>query len=319
MLGHDWIEGGPGEDAVVADMGHIDDNLLGTTADGLADPATLNRLIQPNQPFIAETIDRRGALKREVKLFAFTGAGAGIGNDTVQGNDGGDWIHTGPGDDLANGNAGEDRIFGDDNTDATPLANNQAKVDALWGGEGHGHVWGGYGADFIDVRPRTTALAPGLAQDDPPTWFQLAGAGDPRLRRPRLHLRRLGSGRDAGRLRRQRAGAGRPPHGLVRFVQRLLRVPEHIRRLDLDAGDRTGIAHVPERHVARRRRVQHGHVRYVGLPRDGARLHGRRQEQHEPGPSGHAGPLHLRPDPIDKAGDAVPGTSVPGTGFSGSP
>jgi len=179
QLGDDWIEGGAGEDAVVSDMGHIDDNLLGTTADGLTDPAPLNQLIKPQQPFLDDTINLRGVLKREVKLFAFTGAGAGKGNDTVQGGDGSDWIHTGAGEDLANGNDGEDRIWGGDNTDATPLGNNQAKVDALWGGAGHDHLWGGYGADFLDVRPRTTASAPGLAQNDPPTWFQLAGPGIP--------------------------------------------------------------------------------------------------------------------------------------------
>jgi Ca2+-binding RTX toxin-like protein len=179
QLGDDWMEGGAGEDAVVSDMGRIDDNLLGTAADGLADPAPLNQLIKPQQPFLDDTINLRGVLKREVRLFAFTGAGAGKGSDTVQGGDGSDWIHTGAGEDLANGNDGEDRIWGGDNTDATPLANNQAKVDALWGGAGHDHLWGGYGADFLDVRPRTTATAPGLAQNDPPTWFQLAGPGIP--------------------------------------------------------------------------------------------------------------------------------------------
>jgi Ca2+-binding RTX toxin-like protein len=177
QLGDDWIEGGSGEDAVVGDMGHIDDNLLGTTAEGLTDPAPLNHFIAPQQPFLDDTIDVRGVLKREVKLFAFTGAGAGIGNDTAQGNEDSDWIHMGAGDDLANGNDGEDRLWGGDNTDATPLANNQAKVDGLWGGDGHDHLWGGYGADFLDVRPRTTASAPGLAKDDPPSWFQLAGPG----------------------------------------------------------------------------------------------------------------------------------------------
>jgi Ca2+-binding RTX toxin-like protein len=121
-----------------------------------------------------------------VTLYSFKQADGAKGNDTAKGGPGNDWIHMGPGEDLANGSGGdplpasvsdEDRVYGGDNADATPLANNQAKVDVLWGGEGHDHLWGGYGADFIDVRPRTTASAPGLAKDDPPTWFQLAGKG----------------------------------------------------------------------------------------------------------------------------------------------
>jgi Ca2+-binding RTX toxin-like protein len=174
QLGHDWLEGGAGDDGIVADLGRIDDNLLGTAADGLTDPV-LNQQIAPQQPFIKDTINVSGVLKRQVQLFAFTGAAAGKGDDTAQGGSDNDWIHMGPGEDLANGNAGEDRIYGGDNADATPLANNQAKVDALWGGEGHDHLWGGYGADFLDVRPR--GVGTGLAQADPPTWFQLAGAG----------------------------------------------------------------------------------------------------------------------------------------------
>ncbi|HEY3183270.1 MAG TPA: hypothetical protein VGJ77_10570 [Gaiellaceae bacterium] len=176
QLGDDWLEGGAGDDGIVADLGRIDDNLLGTAADGLVDPA-LNQQIAPQQPFIKDTINVTGVLKRQVTLYAFTGTGAGKGNDTAQGGGDNDWIHMGPGEDLANGNAGEDRLYGGDNTDTRPLANNQAKVDALWGGEGHDHEWGGYGADFIDVRPRTPATAPGLPQADPPTWFQIAGKG----------------------------------------------------------------------------------------------------------------------------------------------
>jgi Ca2+-binding RTX toxin-like protein len=185
QLGDDWLEGGADDDGIVADLGRIDDNLLGTAADGLADP-TVNQQIAPQQPFIKDTINVAGVLKRQVTLYSFKQAEGAKGNDTAKGGPGNDWIHMGPGEDLANGNGGdplpatvsdEDRVYGGDNADATPLGNNQAKVDALWGGEGHDHLWGGYGADFLDVRPRTTTSTPGLAKDDPPTWFQLAGKG----------------------------------------------------------------------------------------------------------------------------------------------
>ena len=181
LLGNDWLEGNEEEDAIVGDMGKIVGNQLAGTADGVADP-TLNQFIAPQQPFLGATINRTGQLKREVVLYAFTGAQAGKGHDVALGGDGNDWIHTGPGQDLATGNAGDDRIhLGDNDEDKITdvqngLAQAHDQVDAAWGGTGHDHLWGGYGADYLDVRPRSTASVPGLVPtSDPETWFQLAG------------------------------------------------------------------------------------------------------------------------------------------------
>jgi len=187
-LGNDWLEGNENEDAIVGDMGKIVDNVLGLD-DPIDPPDPPEQFVRPQQPFLGATIDRMGVLKREVTLYAFdqsVAATAGIGHDVALGGDGNDWIHTGPGEDLANGNAGDDRLFLGDNATATtaPSSKNgearlaHDKVDAGWGGTGYDHVWGGYGADYSDVRPRTVADVPGLfPASDPETWFQIAGAG----------------------------------------------------------------------------------------------------------------------------------------------
>ena len=185
-LGNDWLEGNENEDAIVADMGKIVDNVLGQ--DDPIDPVDpAQQFIVPQQPFLGATINQTGVLKREVTLYAFnqiaSPATAGIGHDVALGGDGNDWIHTGPGEDLANGNAGDDRIFLGDNFTAitagkTGILLAHDRVDAGWGGLGYDHVWGGYGADYSDVRPRTAAEVPGLfPASDPETWFQIAGAG----------------------------------------------------------------------------------------------------------------------------------------------
>ena len=106
-------------------------------------------------------------LKREVTLYAFNEISPprpGSDTTSLSAATANDSIHTGPGEDLANGNAGDDRIWlgdnftrhhGDEERVADRLA--QDRVDAGWGGLGHDHLWGGYGADYLDVRPRTTA------------------------------------------------------------------------------------------------------------------------------------------------------------------
>jgi len=186
LLGNDWLEGNEEEDAIVGDMGKIVDNQIdGGTPDDLADPSPLNQFLAPEQPFLGSTINYTGMLKREVTLYAFdqSQSTAGIGHDIALGGAGNDWIHTGPGEDLANGNAGDDRIFLGDNATAitaTKVASESKlahdRVDAGWGGGGHDHLFGGYGADYLDVRPRTTTSAPGLfPASDPETWFQVAG------------------------------------------------------------------------------------------------------------------------------------------------
>lgn len=182
--GSDWLEGNEDEDAIVGDLGKVVNNLLGVGADDVADPAVLDRFIEPKQPFLDDTIDRTGVLKREVTLYALdqtkTVPAPVFGHDVALGGSGNDWIHTGAGEDLANGNQGDDRIFvGDSAQDilaVSPLKLAHDQVDAAWGGPGHDHLYGGYGADFLDVRPRTGTTAPGiLPGNDPATWFQVAG------------------------------------------------------------------------------------------------------------------------------------------------
>ncbi len=185
-LGNDWLEGNANEDAIVGDMGKIVDNVLGVD-DPIDPPDPAQQFIVPNQPFLGATINQTGVLKREVTLYAFNQSlnTAGIGHDVALGGEGNDWIHTGSGEDLANGNAGDDRIFLGDNFTATTANKDasqnrlaHARVDAGWGGLGYDHVWGGYGADYSDVRPRKAAEVPGLfPTSDPETWFQVAGAG----------------------------------------------------------------------------------------------------------------------------------------------
>ncbi len=168
--GHDYMEGNEGEDAMVGDLGSINDNLLGDGLDN--DPTQLNRYIEPNQPFITETIDVEGTLKREVTLYAFNTAlttpAPVIGHDIMLGGDDGDSMHGGAGDDLMNGNNGDDRLFAGDNAVATGKSNDAAGRDAAWGGPGHDHLWGGYQDDYLDVNPRS-----GLDgfTEDPPSWF----------------------------------------------------------------------------------------------------------------------------------------------------
>ncbi|MDQ3176375.1 MAG: hypothetical protein M3Q72_02360 [Actinomycetota bacterium] len=186
LLGNDWLEGNEDEDAIVGDMGKIVNNQLGgPTPDTVADPL-LTQFITPEQPFLGSTINYEGILKREVRLYAFDESQpgtVGIGHDVALGGDANDAIHTGPGEDLANGNAGDDRIWLGDNFTATTAVKGKAqprlahdRVDAGWGGSGHDHLWGGYGADYLDVRPRSTATTAGLTPtSDPETWFQVAG------------------------------------------------------------------------------------------------------------------------------------------------
>jgi len=76
-----------------------------------------------------------------------------------------DSLHGGAGDDIVNGHQGDDFLFGDDGR------------DALWGGDHDDHSWGGYGADSIDVLPRTSEET-GIAIEDSIASFFFA-ADDP--------------------------------------------------------------------------------------------------------------------------------------------
>ena len=257
LLGNDWLEGNEDEDAIVGDMGKIVNNQLGgPTPDTIAGSAPLDQFITPNQPFLGSTINYSGSLKREVTLYAFDEsqpATAGIGHDVALGGDANDAIHTGPGEDLANGNAGDDRIWLGDNFTATTAGKNKNapsllahdRVDAAWGGSGHDHLWGGYGADYLDVRPRTHDEH---ARPRRRRATRRRGSRSPARRRrttasstTRRTSRESTSSTAAGirtRCRRTTATTARSPatgcSTAAGVLQRQLRLPGHERRLDHD-------------------------------------------------------------------------------------
>ena len=166
-----------------------------------------------------------GTLFRLVQLFAFddTARRPSVnGNDVLLGGDGDDWMHGGAGQDLMQGDgdgagfttgplpgveyivdpnddsADVDRMFGGDSNGAgtvDPVLGGNG--DAIWGGRGNDHTYGGRGDDMLDVHP------------DPlfPTTWDGVGRGRRReLPRHRHRLRRLRPGRHAGEHRRQRPG-----------------------------------------------------------------------------------------------------------------
>ncbi len=136
----DELLGNEGEDAMLGDQGVIVNWVV---------PAGSEQLIEPNEPFLDDSIYVDGSLFREVRLEEI----AIGGTDRMLGGPNGDWMHGGAGDDLMNGNSGNDRLFGDDGD------------DVMWGGPHHDHLWGGWQADYLDVRPRP---------DDPAPWHAYA-------------------------------------------------------------------------------------------------------------------------------------------------
>jgi Ca2+-binding RTX toxin-like protein len=193
QLGDDFALGGTGDDSVLGDLGQVTTDLLGDGDDPTI-PAgfTLDQFIEPNEPYISDTIFLTGQLFRRAELFAHdTSQGGQGGEDIIIGGDGSDWVHAGPGVDIVQGDDGrdveenivvgdpaqssivdpfpttsdEDRLFGDDGD------------DVMWGGRGHDHLWGGRGEDDLDVRPRPEQIIPVQGNKeakfapDPPPWF----------------------------------------------------------------------------------------------------------------------------------------------------
>ena len=120
-----------------------------------------------------------------MQLYAFddTKASPVLGTDVLLGLDGDDWIHGGAGSDLINGDGDGgveivdpnatytktvtdpnpatldvDRLFGGDSNGAGVVTVNAngtvvGNGDAVWGGRGRDHSYGGRGDDMLDVRP----------------------------------------------------------------------------------------------------------------------------------------------------------------------
>jgi Ca2+-binding RTX toxin-like protein len=180
--GDDAVEGGWGSDAIVGDLGKVTTNLLGVGDDDgvCGTPGT----ISPNEPFVRVAVCQPGTLFRLVQLYAYDDAPGAptpvTGSDVLLGGDGDDWIHGGAGSDLINGDgdglseivpdpalgytstiedpnpdtADKDRIFGGDSNGTgtvDPVLGGDG--DAIWGGRGDDHTYGGHGDDMLEVRP----------------------------------------------------------------------------------------------------------------------------------------------------------------------
>jgi Ca2+-binding RTX toxin-like protein len=200
--GDDYVEGGFGSDAMVGDLGKVTTDLFTDNTGNAACGAA--RTISPNEPFVQEPVCQPGTLFRLVQLHAFNdNATAGqtpvaAGNDVMLGLDGDDWMHGGPGTDMMNGDgdagaesdhpslpgvtvvadpngasADNDHIFGGDSNGSggLPNADKGGNGDAVWGGRGHDHTYGGRGDDMLEVRPD-----PNNAVNFPPEWSAWAEA-----------------------------------------------------------------------------------------------------------------------------------------------
>jgi Ca2+-binding RTX toxin-like protein len=143
----DEMHGEEGEDAMVGDLGVVDNWVVETET----------QYIRPSQPFFDDEIYITGSLVREVLLQEIYEGG----DDRMTGGSEADSMHGGQGEDLMNGNAGNDRMFGDDGD------------DAMWGGLHHDHLWGGWGNDHLDVmpRPETRVVKKETYPPDPVEWF----------------------------------------------------------------------------------------------------------------------------------------------------
>ena len=193
QLGDDFALGGTGDDAIVGDLGQVSTDLLGDGDDPTI-PAGfgLDQFIEPNEPFISDTIFSTGQLFRRAELFAHdTSQGGQGGEDIVVAGDGSDWVHAGPGDDIVQGDDGRDVVENivvgnpaqSSIVDPFPTTNDEDRLfgddgdDVMWGGRDHDHLWGGHGEDSLDVRPRPEQVIPvqgnkeAKFSPDPPSWF----------------------------------------------------------------------------------------------------------------------------------------------------
>ena len=162
-LGGDTIDTREGDDTVVGDLGKVTTVVVGGPG----------RTISADGPFVSETVDVPGSLRRTVQLFvpdtAFDDVvTAGLGNDVVHGGGGNDRVD-------GHGDVKNDTTHSALDALATACAADVRACDkdavfgghgddTLWGGPDRDHVFGGTGADKLDV---VTA-----AQGDPTVDFK---------------------------------------------------------------------------------------------------------------------------------------------------
>ena len=154
QLGADYLEGNRGQDALVGDLGQISNRL---------ENGSRQQTITLAQPTISKTIFAAGTLTRLTRLYAFTGNNAAGGADILLGGDDNDSLHSGPGNDIINGDGDIDVAA---TLDADQLFAGDGD-DVLWGGRGDDVLWGGYNKDYLDVKPRA---------GDPAAWQTFGGS-----------------------------------------------------------------------------------------------------------------------------------------------
>ncbi len=150
-LGDDLAEGNAGDDSVLGDLG-----LVTTSVNGGTGPGTLISA----DGFIQDRVDVPGTLRRTTTLYpnvaSVTNGGAG-GADTLLGGLGDDVLHGGAGNDTAWGNRSLGGTSGEVPTaESTSAADDDVLFgdhgnDRIWGGWEHDHLYGGHGADLLDV------------------------------------------------------------------------------------------------------------------------------------------------------------------------
>ena len=167
--GNDWIEGNEGEDAIVGDLGKILDNLLGGPIRRRGPGSAADQYISPNAPFLDDDINRTGVLKREVTLYSFDitqpnpATGHDVGARRLRQRLDPHRPGRGPGErQLRRRPPLPRRQQGGGDREARPEEDRARLRRRGLGWPGHDHIYGGYGADFLDVRPRTPQDAPGI-------------------------------------------------------------------------------------------------------------------------------------------------------------
>ena len=167
----DELDGGPGDDVLIGDLGRV----VTVLEDG-----SRARPISDSSPFLQATLHSAGSRTRLVTLFnqhdadhvdrgdrSLPSQFGAEGDDVLLGGANSDVIHGGSGDDVANGGDGPDTIFGGDGN------------DAAWGGPGVDELFGGHDEDSLDVAPRifvTRVKGQPALGPDPTLWFEVAGA-----------------------------------------------------------------------------------------------------------------------------------------------
>ena len=175
--GKDTVDGGEGADRIFGGPGLTDKQALAAlkswkaetgSADGFVDPRDYADVLiggggddqisghLGNDQIFGEnrTAANVGAFRTDA---CGPNAGSGGGNDSIDGQDGDDWIAGGPGSDALTGGEGHDTVCGNGGDDALEgddgPAGKAVGKDELRGGDGHDRLDGRRGTDVVDGGP----------------------------------------------------------------------------------------------------------------------------------------------------------------------